>query len=76
MRELKVASDQSEYGVHLRADPDSNRLGKRLKGDFKRVSDEVKKLTDVQLKEFEKIGEIDILGHTLTAEDVKVRTSK
>ena len=72
MRTLTLASEDSAYGVRLRGDPDSERLGKRLKGDFKKVSPAVKALTNDQLNEFQEKGEIEVLGHTLSREDIKV----
>ena len=48
------------------------KLGKRLKGDFKAVAPAIKKLTNEQLEEFQEKGEIEVLGHTLSREDLKV----
>jgi len=33
-----MATEDSQYGVRLQGEPDSERLGKRLKGEFKKVS--------------------------------------
>ena len=38
IKELIVRDDEKPYGVRLKAQPDSDRLGKRLKGEFKAVS--------------------------------------
>ena len=38
VRELTLATEDSQYGVRLQGEPDSERLGKRLKGEFKKVS--------------------------------------
>ena len=38
MKELVVKDDEKPYGVCLKGQPDSDRLGKRLKGEFKTVS--------------------------------------
>ena len=35
---MVVKDDEKPYGVRLKAQPDSDRLGKRLKGEFKKVS--------------------------------------
>ena len=67
-----VASDESEYGVSLKAEPDPNRVGKRLKGDFKKVSEKVKNLADEELRQFEATGEIVVEGYTLDSDDIKV----
>ena len=37
VRELSLAAEDSQYGVRLQWEPDNERLGKRLKGDFKKV---------------------------------------
>ena len=37
VRELSLATEDSQYGVRLQGEPDNERLGKRLKGDFKKV---------------------------------------
>ena len=72
MRTLTLASEDSKYGVQLRGDPDSERLGKRMKADFKMVAPAIKALTNQQLNEFQEKGEIVVLGHMLTLEDIKV----
>ena len=38
MKELFVKDDQKPYGVRLKAQPDSDRLGKRLKGEFNSIT--------------------------------------
>ena len=72
VRTLTLASEDSKYGVQLQGEPDNERLGKRLKGDFKKVAPAVKNLTNEQLNEFQEKGEIEVLGHVLTHEDIKV----
>ena len=42
VRSLVLAEDDSKYGISLQAEPDSDRLGKRLKADFKTVAPAVK----------------------------------
>ena len=37
VRELSLATEDSQCGVWLQGEPDNERLGKRLKGDFKQV---------------------------------------
>ena len=48
------------------------KLGQRLKGDFKAVAPAIRKLTNEQLEEFQEKGEIEVLGHALSREDLKV----
>ncbi|XP_071961257.1 isoleucine--tRNA ligase, cytoplasmic-like [Antedon mediterranea] len=71
VRSLTTSQDQLKYGVSLKAEPD-NTIGKRLKGDFKAVSQAIRKLTNDQLKRFRETGEIDVLGHKLGEDDLKL----
>lgn len=72
VRTLTLAEEDSRYGVRLQAEPDNMKLGKRLKGDFKAVSPAIKKLTNKDLEEFQEKGEIEVLGHKLSGDDLKV----
>ena len=38
VKELVVETDEKPYNVQLKAQPNSERLGKRLKGELKKVS--------------------------------------
>ncbi len=57
-------------------DPDSERLGKRLKGDFKIVAPAIKALSSQQLYQLQASGEVIVEGHTLTTQDIKVRVCR
>ena len=72
MKQLTLAMEDSQYGVKLQAEPDNERLGKRLKGDFKRVAPAIKALSNEQLVTFQTEGKIEVEGHELTTEDIKV----
>lgn len=72
MREMTLAVEDSRYGVQLQGEPDNERLGKRLKADFKRVAPAVKALSSEQLAQFQQSGEITVEGHLLTTEDIRV----
>ena len=72
MKELVLATEDSKYGVQLKGDPDNERLGKRLKGDFKKVAPAIKALTNEALTELQANGEVTVEGHVLTTEDIKV----
>ena len=37
--ELSLVTEDSQYGVRLQGEPDNERMGKRLKGEFKKVCD-------------------------------------
>ena len=58
--------------MRLQAEPDNDRLGKRLKADFKKVAPAVKALSNDQLSQLQQTGEITVEGHVLTVDDVKV----
>ena len=73
MKQLTLATEDSKYGVQLQAEPDSERLGKRLKGDFKKVAPAVKALSNEQLLTFQTEGKVEVEGHELTTEDIKVK---
>lgn len=42
VRKVTVSSDKHKFGVQLRAEPDNQTLGRRLKGAFKQVSQAIK----------------------------------
>lgn len=42
MRKISVSSDKDKFGVRLKAEPDNQTLGRRLKGAFKEVSQRIK----------------------------------
>ena len=73
MRTLTLASEDSEYGVQLKAEPDSKRLGERLKGEFKKLAPAIKALRNEDLAVLQEKGELEVMGHVLTQEDIKVR---
>ena len=72
VKKLTLASEDSKYGVHLQGEPDNERLGKRFKGDFKKMAPAIKALTSEQLTAFQESGEITVEGHALGLEDIKV----
>lgn len=42
VRSMVMADDDSKYGVRLQAEPDFDRLGKRLKGELRKVTPAIK----------------------------------
>lgn len=42
MRKITVSSDKHKFGVQLRAEPNNQALGRRLKGAFKQVLQAIK----------------------------------
>ena len=51
VRSLVLADDDSKYGVRLQAEPDFDRLGKRLKGELKKVSPAIRGMPACRRKE-------------------------
>uniref|UniRef100_A0AAQ4RAR5 Isoleucine--tRNA ligase, cytoplasmic n=1 Tax=Gasterosteus aculeatus aculeatus TaxID=481459 RepID=A0AAQ4RAR5_GASAC len=72
VRQLTLSSDKDKYGIRLRAEPDHMVLGKRLKGAFKAVTASIKELTSEQLEVFQKTGSIQVDGHELHEEDLRL----
>lgn len=72
MRKVTTSQDKGKYHVSLHAEPDHMILGKRLKGEFKKVSDEIRKLTDAQLQGFISKGQIEVVGHVLGKDDLRL----
>ncbi|XP_071442401.1 isoleucine--tRNA ligase, cytoplasmic [Hetaerina americana] len=72
VKSLTVTTEKHKYGVSLRAEPDHKTLGARLKGDFKSAMTAIKELTDEQINQFLASGSIEILGHTLETEDLRI----
>ncbi|XP_032667163.1 isoleucine--tRNA ligase, cytoplasmic [Odontomachus brunneus] len=75
VKRLTVTADKEKYGVMLRAEPDHKTLGARLKGEFKRVTQAIKELTDEQLRSFVDTKEIVVCGHTLEPQDLRLMFS-
>jgi len=72
VRSVMVTADKHKYGVMLRAEPDHKVLGARLKASFKTVLSAIKTLTDDQLTAFQQSGQIDVCGHVLGLEDLRL----
>ena len=72
VKRLTLSSDKKAYGVVLKAEPNFKALGARLKDALKTVMAEVKKLDDPKLERFLKDGKIEVSGHTLGEEDLRV----
>ena len=72
VKTLTLSQEKERYGVKLRAEPDHKTLGARLKGAFKEVTKEIKALEDAQVSQFIRDGSINILGHLLGPDDLRV----
>lgn len=72
LRELTLTTDKEKYGVTLRAEPDHKTLGARLKGEFKSIMQAIKQLSDEDLQKFVTTKKIEVLGHELGPEDLRL----
>lgn len=72
IKQLTLSTDKHQYGVELRAEPNHKTLGLRLKGAFKDVMKEIKSLNDEQVSEFLKTNKIQVLGHDLEPDDLRI----
>jgi isoleucyl-tRNA synthetase len=71
---LQKVETRAEAGdaVTLKALPDSKVLGKKLGKAFKDVAKKIEQLSSAELRALEASGTIEILGQTLTADELKV----
>ena len=72
VRVVTVTADKHSYGVRLRAEPDHRVLGARLKAAFKTVLAGIKGLSDDQLTAFQQTGHIEVAGHRLGVDDLRL----
>ncbi|CAI0420213.1 unnamed protein product [Linum tenue] len=72
VKDLIPCNDTLEY-TSLRAEPEFSVLGKRLGKDMGVIAKEVKAMSQNEILEFEKVGELTIKMHCLKLTDIKVR---
>merc|ERR1711963_1143008 len=72
IRKVTLSADKASYGVTLRAEPDHKTLGPRLGGAFKSVMADIKKLDDSTLTSFVDGGKLEVQGHSLAREEVRI----
>ncbi|KAJ8675218.1 hypothetical protein QAD02_011004 [Eretmocerus hayati] len=75
VKELTVTTDKNKYGVKLRAEPDHKYLGAKLKNEFKAVTSAIRELTDEQLQNFIAHKRVQVLGHWLEEQDLRLMFS-
>ncbi|KYQ89108.1 isoleucyl-tRNA synthetase [Tieghemostelium lacteum] len=68
---LNLTTNEGAF-VTITADPDRKRIGQRLKDHAKKINPAIGKLTNDELRAFQKSGEIVIEGQVLTTEDIKL----
>eukprot|EP00795_Rhopilema_esculentum_P000564 gene564-10252_t len=72
LRKVTTSSDKDKYGLKLKASADFQILGKRLKGDFKKVLEALKDINQDELQKYQKDGKIVVAGQELSGEDLKL----
>lgn len=75
VKELILTTDKEKYGVTLKAEPDHKTLGARLKGEFKSIMQAIKQLSDEELQKFVSTKKIQVQGHELGPEDLRLMFS-
>jgi isoleucyl-tRNA synthetase len=71
---VRAVLTTTEEGGNLTrsAAPDNTILGKRLGKAFREVGEAIKTLSNEQLIEYESKGQLEVAGHMLSGEDLKV----
>jgi len=71
---IRAVVTTTEEGGNLTrsAAPDNTILGKRLGKDFRPVGQAIKSLSNQQLIEYESKGQLEVAGHMLSGDDLKV----
>ncbi|ONH66342.1 Isoleucine--tRNA ligase, cytoplasmic [Cyberlindnera fabianii] len=73
VRDLIITSDEKKYGVEYTAVADWPVLGKKLKGDAKKVKAALPSLTTAEVEEYASTGKITVAGIDLVAGDLSVQ---
>jgi isoleucyl-tRNA synthetase len=68
----EVATTSDESSVVIKAKPDLQTLGKRLRKDIGKVTKAIKELSNDKIRELQSKGSIEIEGHTITAEELQL----
>ncbi|KAA8495646.1 Isoleucine--tRNA ligase, cytoplasmic [Porphyridium purpureum] len=71
IRHVEYSRDQGAY-VTLKADADGRVLGKQLGKAFAAVHNAVKALSSEEIQALEERGSIEIAGHVLSSQDIKI----
>jgi hypothetical protein len=71
VKQLIYTTQEREY-VSLRADADGRALGAKLGKDFAKVRNAIQALSSDEIFEFEQSGKLDIQGHSILLDQVKV----
>ena len=69
---VTVTTEEEKFNIKIEAMANQKLLGKRLKGDAKKVGAAVKELTKAEIEAFQAAGTVTVLGHELSAEEVTI----
>ena len=69
--ELHLTSDEGKF-VHIRAEPDRAKLGKRLRKDAATVTKAITELPVEKIKAFQTSGKMTIGSYEIAADEVQV----
>lgn len=72
VRQLTVTMDKTAYGVKLRAEPDHRQLGRKIGSALKEITPAIKALTDEQIETYQVEGCLNVSGHLMESEDLRV----
>lgn len=73
VRDLKLSMNKEEYGVHLRAEPDTKALGLRLRNESKKVIQAIRNMSQERLIQFEtNPNDFEVEGYRLEPGDMKL----
>ena len=71
--ELETTDNKDQYGVQLKGQPDIRLLGGRLKGESRSVVEAIKKMSELDLEEYQKNPEsYKVGGHNLEEGELKL----
>lgn len=73
VEELVTTDDKEKFGVRIKAQPDIKLLGARLRGDSKAVIESIKKMSELNLQEYQNDPENYLIsGHKLEEGELKL----
>uniref|UniRef100_A0A646QD90 Isoleucine--tRNA ligase, cytoplasmic n=1 Tax=Hemiscolopendra marginata TaxID=943146 RepID=A0A646QD90_9MYRI len=72
IKKLTTTTEKEKYGIQMRAEPDHKTLGARLRADFKKVTQAIKQLPDEEIQQYLANGSLDILGHTIGPDELRI----
>jgi isoleucyl-tRNA synthetase len=72
VKKVTTTNDREQFGVQLKAQPDSRRLGARMKDVYKAVHTQIIEMGPEAVEEFCARGTMMLEGQVITTEDVKI----